>query len=181
VLFADHSERLAVLSEALAAQAPEEPMVAAARRAAPENVEHVFLADPALFLARQKLAAAVPAARGRGVELDAEYEQVMAHAVAEALDTDAETDLRARLAARSVLGAVRAAIDVWVASGVSRWSRHIERCGRPLEKLRAGEVSGPLLILLRRPAALADQQLPDVGVFDRPEDVGGAVHVEPRP
>ena len=45
---------------------------------------------------------------------------------------------------------------------------------RQREQLRAGGVGEPLLELLRRPAALADQQLPDVRVVERPEDVGGA-------
>ena len=48
------------------------------------------------------------------------------------------------------------------------------------EQLRAGELRAPLLVLLGGPAALVDQQLPEVGVVDRPEDVGRAFHVEAR-
>ena len=47
------------------------------------------------------------------------------------------------------------------------------RCQGP-EQLRARGVGEPLLELLRRPAALADQQQPEVGVVERPEDVGRA-------
>src|SRR6266498_1679614 len=60
-----------------------------------------------------------------------------------------------------------------VVSGVAvRWgaSKH----------LRAGRVSEPSLPLLRRPAALADQQQPHVWVVERPQDVGCAGDIQAR-
>ena len=69
-----------------------------------------------------------------------------------------------------------------------QWSFDLVRRRRPLagrlrsalaraariEELRAGGVAEPLLVLLGRPAALADEQQPHVGVVERPEDVGRA-------
>src|SRR3954453_9834157 len=46
------------------------------------------------------------------------------------------------------------------------------------EQLCASRVREPLLILLGSPAAFADEQLPDVRVVERPEDVRGACDVE---
>ena len=49
------------------------------------------------------------------------------------------------------------------------------------EELGAGGVTEPLLVLLGCPAARADEELPDVGVVECPEDVGGAGDVEVGP
>ena len=49
---------------------------------------------------------------------------------------------------------------------------------RSVEEVGAGEVAGPLLVLVRCPALIDDEQLPGVGVVDRPEDVGRFAHVE---
>jgi hypothetical protein len=48
------------------------------------------------------------------------------------------------------------------------------------EQLRAGRVGEPPLPLLWRPAALADQEQPDVRVVERPENVGGPGDVQTR-
>lgn len=55
-----------------------------------------------------------------------------------------------------------------------------ERCSTRFcsEEPGAGDVPDELLVLLGRPAALHDEQLPQVGEVERPEDVGGAVDVE---
>jgi hypothetical protein len=46
--------------------------------------------------------------------------------------------------------------------------------------LGAGGVGEPLLPLLGGPAALTDQQQPHVGVIERPQEVGGAGHLQAR-
>jgi hypothetical protein len=46
------------------------------------------------------------------------------------------------------------------------------------QELCAGEVAAPLLVLVRCPRAVDDQELPRVGVVDRPEDVGRLLDVE---
>ena len=48
------------------------------------------------------------------------------------------------------------------------------------EQLVAGGVRAPLLVLLGRPTAFGDEQLPEGRVVDRPEDVRGAFDVEAR-
>ena len=47
-----------------------------------------------------------------------------------------------------------------------------------LEKLRAGGVGGPLLVLLGRPAALTHQPMPHVRMVDRPQDVRGSLDAQ---
>src|SRR5690348_13251814 len=46
------------------------------------------------------------------------------------------------------------------------------------QELCAGEVACPVFVLLRCPAAVDDEQLPGVGVVDRPEDVRRLLDVE---
>jgi hypothetical protein len=49
---------------------------------------------------------------------------------------------------------------------------------RRREELRATCVGEPALVLVRRPAAVDDEQPPGVRVVERPEDVGRVVDVE---
>jgi len=49
------------------------------------------------------------------------------------------------------------------------------------QQLRAGDVAGPSLVFLGRPAAFAGQQLPQVRMIQRPEDVGATIHGQPGP
>jgi TetR/AcrR family transcriptional regulator, regulator of mycofactocin system len=115
VLFGDHLEQVALLRDTLAVRPDGEPVLSAVRRATLEGVERVA-ADPAPFLTRSRLAASVPAAHAHSRFLDADYEEVIAQAVATTRDTDPATDLQARLVARTAWGATRAARDVWLAS-----------------------------------------------------------------
>jgi AcrR family transcriptional regulator len=115
VLFADHLEQVALLRETLATRPPDEPIIDAVRRATLEGVKKVA-ADPSLFLTRSRLAASVPAAHAHSRYLDADYEDVIAKAVAESRKGDRATDLEARVIARAAWSATRAARDAWVAS-----------------------------------------------------------------
>src|SRR6185312_1573240 len=46
------------------------------------------------------------------------------------------------------------------------------------EELSAGGIGAPALVVRGRPAALPDEQVPDVRVVERPQDVRGALDVE---
>jgi TetR/AcrR family transcriptional regulator, regulator of mycofactocin system len=109
VLFGDHDDLLEALREALAM---EEPVVRAVRRWAQEGLEHL-LVNPSRYLTRSGLVASIPAAHARSRQLDAEFEDVIAAAIA---GPGAPTDIGARLTARAAWGATRAARDVWLAS-----------------------------------------------------------------
>jgi AcrR family transcriptional regulator len=124
VLFADHEELVALVRETLATRAADEPILDALRRAILQGVERV-VADPALFLIRSRLAAGVPAADAHSRHLDADYEDVIAEAVAATRHTDPATDLYARVLARAAWGANRAAREVWVATDAKRDPRSL--------------------------------------------------------
>jgi AcrR family transcriptional regulator len=124
VLFADHSEEVAVIREALAQRSAQESVVDAVRRALLTEVEKA-VADPRLFLTRSRLAASVPAAHARNLFLDTRFEDVIAEAVAASHEGDPASDLQAQVTARAVWSANRAARDIWVASGAERDPREL--------------------------------------------------------
>jgi AcrR family transcriptional regulator len=124
VLFADHDELVALLRDTIAARSPDESIVRAVRRATLEGLERL-IDDPAPYLTRSRLAASVPAAHARSRQLDADYENVIAEAVAVARNTDAATDLNARVVARAAWSVTRAAREVWLASEARRDPREI--------------------------------------------------------
>jgi AcrR family transcriptional regulator len=116
VLFGDHAVLVALLRDTLADRAPGESAVAAVRRASLAALEHLE-ADPGLYLTRVQLIFRIPTAHARSRQLDADYENVIAEALAAELATDPATDVRARITARAAWGATRAAREVWAASG----------------------------------------------------------------
>jgi AcrR family transcriptional regulator len=124
VLFGDHPEEVALIRDALATRSADESVVDAVRRAILAGVEKV-VADPALFLARSRLVASVPAAHARNLYLDTRFEDVIAEAVAASHNSDPATDLRARVIATAVWSANRAARDIWVASNAKRDPREL--------------------------------------------------------
>jgi AcrR family transcriptional regulator len=124
VLFADHDELVELLRETLAARPSSEPVVDAVRRATLEGVRQV-IADRSLFLTRSRLAASIPAANARSRYLDAEYEDVIAEALAAVRHTDPATDLQARVVARAAWSATRAAREIWLASDAKRDPRRL--------------------------------------------------------
>jgi AcrR family transcriptional regulator len=115
VLFGDHQDFVALMRDTLATRPADEAVLDAVRRASLMWIDRV-LTDPALFLVRSRLAATVPAAHAHSRYLDAEYEDVIAAAVADTRNTDPARDLEARLFARAVWAATRAARDVWLAT-----------------------------------------------------------------
>ena len=119
VLFGDHDELVALLRDTLAARPADESIVHAVRRATLVGIQRL-ITDPAPYLTRSRLAASVPAAHARSRQLDADYENVIAEALAADRNTDPATDLRARVIARAAWGATRAAREVWLASAAER-------------------------------------------------------------
>ena len=93
----------------------------AVRRWAQEGLDHL-LVDPARYLTRSGLVAAIPAAHARSRQLDAEFEDGDRAAIA---GDAAATDLAARLTARAAWAATRAARDVWLAGGGERDPREL--------------------------------------------------------
>jgi AcrR family transcriptional regulator len=124
VLFGDHEELVALLGATLASRAPAEPVIRAVRRTSLRALEEI-VADPQLFLTRSQLVLSIPAAHARSRLLDADYEDVIAAAVAAERGTEAATDVRARLIARTAINATRAARDVWVATDAGRDPRDL--------------------------------------------------------
>ena len=115
VLFGDHDELVALLRGTLAAREPDETIVRAVRRATQAGIERL-LEDPAPYLTRSRLAATVPAAEARSRQLDSDYENAIAEALAASRNADPATDLAVRATARAAWSASRAAREVWLAS-----------------------------------------------------------------
>jgi TetR/AcrR family transcriptional regulator, regulator of mycofactocin system len=124
VLFADHDAQVSLLRETLADRSSGETVVCAVRRATLTGVERL-VDDPAPYLTRSRLAATVPAAEARSRQLDADYENAIAEALAVERNVEAATDLPVRAVARAAWSATRAARDVWLASEGKRDPREL--------------------------------------------------------
>lgn len=81
------------------------------------SVAEAIAAQPEIFVVRARMYARHPALRATRLRINDDWIDQMTREVARWLDTDAESDLRPRLAATVVNGANRAAIDTWVAGG----------------------------------------------------------------
>ena len=115
VLFGDHEELVALLHETVAERPADESVARAVRRANLAGVERV-LESPEIYLARTRVAAEIPAASARSRHLDADYEQVIAEALALERGDDPAGALGAQVEARALWGASRAARQVWLVS-----------------------------------------------------------------
>ncbi len=113
---ADHERRLAAIRDALAAGPPDEPVTAPVRRAVLAMVGEVA-ADPAEGSVRARIVSTEPSVLARSLELQAAYEDAIAREVATRLGVDADLDPRPRVVAGAALGALRAAMRLWVGSG----------------------------------------------------------------
>lgn len=134
VLFGDHSDRVELLRGMLAAQPPGEPVASAVLRAALAELDRMA-AEPEIYLARTRLVTAIPAARARSRYLDADFEAEIARAEAERTGADPETDLDARLTGRLAWATLRAAQEVWHATGGEADAR--ELLNEAFDRLRA--------------------------------------------
>ncbi|MFI5507901.1 TetR/AcrR family transcriptional regulator [Mycobacterium sp. NPDC051804] len=78
-------------------------------------VAEAITTQPEIFVVRARLYASHPALRATRLRINDDWIDQMTLEVGRWLDTDADSDLRPRLAATVVNGANRAAIDTWVA------------------------------------------------------------------
>lgn len=78
-------------------------------------VAEAIAAQPEIFVVRARMYASHPALRATRLRINDDWIDQMTSEVMRWLDTDADSDLRPRLAATVVNGANRAAIDTWVA------------------------------------------------------------------
>jgi AcrR family transcriptional regulator len=115
VLFADHPEEISLVSETLVTRPSDEAVIDAVRRAVLDALGKA-VADPARFLTRSRVVAAVPAAHAHSRYLDSRFEDIIAEAVAASRRTEPATDLQSRVIARAAWGAACAARDLWVSS-----------------------------------------------------------------
>ncbi len=120
VLLPHNPDVLNGLRVVLASRPSEEP-IEASLRAAMEAIlgaeEHSPEEKRELMLLRAALMATTPSLVARSLELQAEWEAVIAEAIAERRGVDPATDVRSRLLAAGVVAALRVALDVWVARG----------------------------------------------------------------
>jgi AcrR family transcriptional regulator len=114
-LLADHSDRLALLRERLAARPDSEGPLTAVRAAVLEVVgdleEHRDL-----MLCKVRLTEANPALRAQSLERMGDLERTLAEALAARSGVDVDADIRPFVIAGAVCTAMRVAIDRWGAS-----------------------------------------------------------------
>ncbi len=80
-------------------------------------VAEAISAQPDIFLVRARMYHSLPGLRAKMLRINDDWIDQMTTEVARRLGTDAQTDVRPRLAAAAVNAANRAAIDVWVSAG----------------------------------------------------------------
>lgn len=84
---------------------------------ASEAVASAISHTPDIFLFRATMYGSLPSLRAKMLRINDDWIDQMTTEVARWLDTDAEVDVRPRLAATVINGANRAAIDLWVSGG----------------------------------------------------------------
>jgi AcrR family transcriptional regulator len=80
-------------------------------------VAQAIVEQPDIFVVRARMYHRVPALRATMLRINEDWIDQLTAEVARWLNTDAQADLRPRLAATLINGANRAAIDTWVADG----------------------------------------------------------------
>ena len=114
-VLADHDHRLAAVRQALADGAVEEPVTATIRRALSALVDALTV-DEREGLTRARIVSTEPSVLARSLEMQAAYEDAIAHEIAARLGVDADEDPRPRVVAAAGLGALRAAMRLWAGS-----------------------------------------------------------------
>lgn len=113
-VLADHDARLRTLRAALAASPPDEPPHVTLREAVMAMAGGV--ASGPTGVARARIILSEPSLLARSLELQAEYEDVVARELGKRMGVDPEHDARPRVMAGAAFGALRAAMRAWVAS-----------------------------------------------------------------
>ena len=114
VLMSFHRERLARLREKLAARPTDESPLVAVREAMIAMAEDYEAEKDDLFL-RTRLMADTPSLVGRALEIQQQWELVIAEAVASRLGVAVDADLRPALVGACAVAALRVASNAWLA------------------------------------------------------------------
>lgn len=111
--FVDHGEQLAHLRRELDALPDDAPVAEGLARAVLAMVQDAE-PDRERAQARARLVDATPALRARSLERQAEWRDALAGVVGDRLGVDPTTDVRPLVVAAATLGAVQAAVHLWV-------------------------------------------------------------------
>lgn len=114
VLMSFHRERLDRLRKQLANRPPDESPLLAVRQAMVALAEDYEADREDLFL-RTRLMADTPSLVGRSLEIQQQWELVIADAVAERLGVAVDADLRPALVGACAVAALRVASNAWLA------------------------------------------------------------------
>lgn len=117
VVLPDKSELLGRLRLALAERPATESPFAAARAAILTFADALTEEDMEVVLLRARLLTCEPALLAKNLERQVVWEEVTAEGLAARLGGDPKRDIRCRVAATTVVAALRAAFTVWVAGG----------------------------------------------------------------
>jgi AcrR family transcriptional regulator len=121
-LFPDHDERLAQFREQLAESLQDSPPLEAVRAAALDAADAViesFRRDPEAYRTRQRLISSTPSLQALALQLDLDWEAVLADALERRLPGRGPArQLRARLLAGSFMGTVGAFHRAWEGTGL---------------------------------------------------------------
>ena len=110
LVFPHRAERFALFSELVAPQEGERPFDAVRRACLAFARQYVEQRDQ--LLTQYRILGAEPALRGRELELDREYEDVLARALGQG-----RTTRRARVWAGAILGAIQSVLREWLEAG----------------------------------------------------------------
>jgi AcrR family transcriptional regulator len=116
VLLADQAQRLVDLRAAFVDRPPDEPLVAAVRKALLVIADAYEDERPTMFV-KIRLIFSTPSVMARNLERQVAWENTLAELIAERLGVDVATSLEARVLGTSAIAAVRAAVGVWLDSG----------------------------------------------------------------
>ena len=117
-VFTNDAARRAIVRDALARQLPGEPVSAVARRAIGALVEHDLQEDRGTARLRARLLASEPALARHLAALTADWTGELSDLVGQHLGGDRQARVDARLTIGALIGALNAAGELWLSSGL---------------------------------------------------------------
>ena len=118
VVFTNDAARRAIVRDALARQLPDETLSAAARRAIRALIEHDLQEDRDTARRRARLLANEPALARHLTALTADWTGELSDVVTQRLGGDRQARVDARLTVGALVGALNAAGELWLSSGL---------------------------------------------------------------
>ena len=118
VVFTNDAARRGIVRDALARQLPDETLSAAARRAVQTLLDYDLQEDRDTARLRAKLLANEPALARHLTALTTDWIRELSDVVAHRLGNDDQARVDARLAVGALIGALNAAGELWLASGL---------------------------------------------------------------